>query len=149
GIGPADRAFADEFLERHGLRRQSYVCLCPATTWPNKHWWEGRWAELADALDQRSGLRPVFMGAQGDLPLLGRIQEKMSCVPVVAAGQSSLRGAAALLEQARAVVSVDTALMHIGVAVGTPVIGLCGPSYWPGFQDYERFRMIRKPLPCS
>jgi heptosyltransferase-1 len=47
------------------------------------------------------------------------------------------------------VVSVDTALMHIGVAVGTPVIGLCGPSYWPGFQDYERFRMIRKALPCS
>jgi len=149
GIGPADRAFADQFMEQHGLRRGSYVCLCPATTWPNKHWREERWAELADALDRRLGLRPVFMGARGDLPLLSRIQEKMSAVPVVAAGQSSLRGAAALLEQARAVVSVDTALMHIGVAVGTPVIGLCGPSYWPGFQDYEQFRMIRKPLPCS
>ena len=36
-----------------------------------------------------------------------------------------------------------------GAAVGTPVVGLCGPSYWPGFQDYERFRMIRKSLPCS
>jgi heptosyltransferase-1 len=89
------------------------------------------------------------MGAGGDLPLLKRIRAAMRTDPVVAAGETSLRGAAALLERAQAVVSVDTALMHIGVAVGTPVIGLCGASYWPGFQDYERFRMIRKSLPCS
>jgi heptosyltransferase-1 len=89
------------------------------------------------------------MGGRADLPMLDRIQKAMGGTAVIAAGETTLRGAAALLEGARAVVSVDTALMHLGVAVGTPVIGLCGPSYWPGFQDYERFHMIRKPLPCS
>jgi heptosyltransferase-1 len=148
-IGAEERAFAAAFLERHEVDAARFVCLCPATTWRNKHWREERWAQLADTLQRRLRLQPLFMGARGDLPLLGRIQAAMSTVPVVAAGQTSLRGAAALLERARTVVSVDTALMHLGVAVGVPVIGLCGPSYWPGFQDYERCRLIRKPLPCS
>jgi lipopolysaccharide heptosyltransferase I len=148
-IGAEERAFATAFLEQHDVDEARFVCLCPATTWRNKHWREERWAQLADTLQQRLGLQPLFMGARGDLPLLDRIQAAMTTAPVVAAGQTSLRGAAALLERSQGVVSVDTALMHLGVAVGAPVVGLCGPSYWPGFQDYERFRMIRKPLPCS
>jgi heptosyltransferase-1 len=148
-VEPDDRAFAVDFLARHEVGRCPYICLCPATTWPNKHWREERWAQLADTLRQRLDFIPIFMGGPADLPMLNRIQSAMRGTAVIAAGETSLRGAAALLEGAHAVVSVDTALMHLGVAVGTPVIGLCGPSYWPGFQDYEGFHMIRKPLPCS
>lgn len=148
-VGAAERDFAAGFLERMGVASHPYVCLCPATTWPNKHWIEERWAGLADRIQDRLRMTPIFMGARADLPMLDRIRSAMQNVPVIAAGETSLRGAAALLEGARAAVSVDTALMHLGVAVGTPVIGLCGPSYWPGFQDYEGYQMIRKPVPCS
>jgi heptosyltransferase-1 len=148
-IGPEDRAFAADFLARHEIARRPYVCLCPATTWANKHWIEERWAQLADSLRERMDMVPVFMGARPDLPMLERVRSTMTGEPVIAAGKTSLRGAAALLEGAQAVVSVDTALLHLGVAVGAPVIGICGPSYWPGFQDYESFTMIRKPVPCS
>jgi heptosyltransferase-1 len=148
-VKEADRAFAAEFLSRHGVRQSGYVCLCPATTWANKHWVEERWGQLADALREELGLTPLFMGSRADLPLLTRIREAMRGGSVTAAGETSLSGAAALLEGASAVVSVDTAMMHLGVAVGAPVIGLCGPSYWPGFQDYENYTMIRKHVPCS
>jgi heptosyltransferase I len=149
GIQEEQRRHAAAFLERHGLAAAPYVCLCPATTWTNKHWIEERWAQLADALGRRLELRPVFMGSRADLPLLDRVRRTMTTDPVIAAGQTTLREAAALMERARAAVTVDTALMHIGVAVGTPVVALCGASNWRGFQDYDRFRMIRKPLPCS
>lgn len=149
GLDAEQRHSAAAFLQQHDLADRPYVCLCPATTWTNKHWLEERWAQLADGLQRRLGLRPVFMGARGDLPLLTRIRAAMSTAPVIAAGETSLRSAAALLERARAAVSVDTALMHIGVAVGTPVVALCGASNWRGFQDYDRFHMIRKSLPCS
>ena len=111
--------------------------------------WRNAGLNWPTRLKERLGLAAVFMGARGDLPMLERIRVAMRTAPVIAAGETSLRGAAALLEDAAAVVSVDTALMHLGVAVGAPVIGLCGPSYWPGFQDYEGFRMIRKSVPCS
>ena len=41
--------------------------------------------------------------------------------------------------------------MHIRVAVGARMVALCGPSYWPGFQDYasDRVRIFRKPFECS
>lgn len=148
-VGTDARRFAAEFLADNGLTSSRYACLCPATTWRNKHWHEAGWAKLADTLQQRLRMRAVFMGGPGDLPLLARIQAGMATEPVIAAGRTSLRGAAALLERAQVAVSVDTALMHVGVAVGTPVVALCGPSYWPGFQDYERCRLIRKPVPCS
>src|SRR5207244_9990319 len=115
----------------------------------NKHWREERWAQLADALRERLCLCPVFMGARADLPMLERIRAAMHFPAVVAAGQTSLRQAAALMEGARAAVSVDTALMHIGIAVGTPVVALCGASYWPDFPDDEGLRMLGQALSCS
>jgi heptosyltransferase I len=148
-VSAEERESAGCFLEREGVGSRPYVCLCPATTWPNKHWIEERWARLADTVRERFDLVPVFMGAPADLPMLNRIQAAMRWAPVIAAGKTSLTGAAALLERAWAVVSVDTALMHLGVAVGTPVIGLCGPSYWPGFQDYEGYQLIRKRVHCT
>jgi heptosyltransferase-1 len=186
-ITDADREAGKRMLEEAGLAPgEPYVCLCPATTWANKHWSESGWARVAAGLGER-GITPVFLGARGDLPLIERILDARrsednvlgarcsvlgsdtdpacpvlsepstehrapSTVPaVVLAGKTSLKQAAALLEGARAAVAVDTGLMHIGVAVGARVVALCGPSYWPGFQDYasERVRLLRKPFDCS
>jgi heptosyltransferase I len=151
-----DRHAASRLLQSGGVGSR-FACLCPATTWRHKHWREEQWAALADRLARECDLHPVFMGAAGDRPMIDRIRGRMSASAFVAAGETTLKQAAALLERADLVVAVDTALMHIGVAVGTPVIGVCGPSYWPGFQDYEqdgdgraaRFRLVREPYPCS
>jgi heptosyltransferase I len=144
-----DARTAASILERCGGREGKVVCLCPATTWRHKHWREERWAPLADRLATELNLRPVFMGARADRPLIERIRAQMQVPSWSAAGETSLKHAAALLAQSELVIAVDTALMHIGVAVGTTTIGLCGPSYWPGFQDYDNFRMVRKPYACS
>jgi heptosyltransferase-1 len=141
------RARAECAYGARGAQRP-LVCLCPATTWRHKHWREEGWAVVADGL-VRDGAIPVFMGAAGDRPLLERIRAQMRAPAYLAAGETSLKEAAALLSLGRLSISVDTGLMHVAVAVGTPVVALCGPSYWPGFQDYERFHMIRKPFPCS
>jgi 3-deoxy-D-manno-octulosonic-acid transferase len=146
-IAEEDRRIADGLLEEAG--GTPLACLCPATTWRHKHWREEGWRELADRLTRELGLRCVFMGSRADLPLIDRIRNGLQMETTVAAGRTTLKQAAAILARSDLVVSVDTALMHIGVAVGARVIGLCGPSYWPGFQDYEGFRMIRKPYPCS
>lgn len=132
-------------------RRSPVVCLCPATTWRHKHWREERWARVGDAL-ARDGATPIFLGGGKDRPMLERISSSMRYPAYVAAGETTLKEAAALLARAGLAIAVDTSLMHIAVAVGTPTVALCGPSYWPGFQDYEddgRFSLLRKPYPCS
>jgi ADP-heptose:LPS heptosyltransferase len=149
-FSPEDEAAAERLAERARLVAGGtrLVCLCPATTWRHKHWQEEGWAEVADGL-AREGATPIFMGAGADRPLLERIQGRMRSSAYLAAGETSLKEAAALLSLADLAITVDTGLMHIAVAVGAPVVAVCGPSYWPGFQDYERFSMVRKPFPCS
>ena len=44
------------------------------------------------------------------------------------AGTCSLAQTAALIQRADAVVSVNTGIMHMAAALGTPVVGLDGPT---------------------
>jgi heptosyltransferase-1 len=165
-FGPDHEDAAERLLEKAvpGTAGAAHrlVCLVPATTWRHKHWIEARWAEVADGL-AREGHAPLFLGGPGDRALIGRIQARMRQPSASLAGETSLKEAAALLQQADLAITVDTGLMHIAVAVGTPVVALCGPSYWPGFEDYAgassrpgqslsagtRFQLLRKPYPCS
>lgn len=128
---------------------EPYACLVPATTWPQKHWFEEQWSELAGGLWRSLRLRPVLMGSKADTPSIERIAAGAGAPCVISAGKTSLKEAAAILAGAAVTVSVDTALMHASAAVGTPTIALCGASNWTGFQDYERFKVLREPLPCS
>ena len=45
-----------------------------------------------------------------------------------AAGALSLRGSAALIRRARALVTNDSAPLHLATAVGTPVVAIFGPT---------------------
>jgi heptosyltransferase-1 len=145
-----DRAAAAAILEEAGLGAdEPYACLVPATTWWHKHWLDARWAILADRLREEEGLKPVFMGAAADTARIGAIMGGMDGPAASLCARTSLLQAAAVLARARLVVAVDTGLLHIAAAVGAPLVGLCGASYWPGFQDYENLRLIHEPFPCS
>jgi heptosyltransferase I len=149
-VSDEERAAARETLRQAGLEPGTpYACLVPATTWPQKHWFEERWGALAARTRDALGLAPVVMGGPEDLPMAERIRAAAGGNCAAVAGKTSLKTAAAVLEGARLTVTVDTALMHASVAAGTPTVGLCGASWWPGFQDYERFALVREPLPCS
>jgi len=149
-VNDVERAAARRVLSEAGVPPgQPYVCFVPATTWTQKHWLEESWSRLAGRLAAQVGLTPVIMGGPADAPLAERIRRHAPVECVVAAGKTSLKEAAALLEGARLAVAVDTALMHIAVAVGTPTVALCGASWWPGFADYPGFALLREPMACS
>lgn len=128
---------------------ERYACLVPSTTWPQKHWFEAQWAELAGLLRRQLGVTPVLLGGPADAPMAARIAEQSPGGCLVTAGRTSLPAAAALLEGARLTVAVDTGLMHASIAVGTPTVAICGASWWYGFRDYERFALVREELECS
>src|SRR5206468_9005759 len=123
-------------------------CLAPATTWAHKHWLDARWAIVADRLREEFGLQPAFLGGPADGARVGRIRAAMRGSALDLTGRTTLREAAAILASARVALAVDTGLLHIGAAVGAPLVGVCGASYWPGFQDYDDFRLVRAPFPC-
>lgn len=125
------------------------AALCPATTWPQKHWNEYGWATLADTLSHRYGMLPVFMGSGADIKMIKRIQSKMKSASASVAGKTSINQAAALIKKSKLVAAVDTGLLHISVGLGRPTIGLFGPTKWDHLAVKPVFRAISKECPHS
>jgi heptosyltransferase-1 len=143
-----DLAFAGEFISQKAESGNRIVALCPATTWPHKHWREQGWAELADALISDYGATPIFLGSPADGKLVGRIQDMMKCKAVSAVGKTTLNQAAALIKSSDTVISVDTGLLHISLALDRPTVGIFGPTRWQHFSKKDNFAVAAKELAC-
>lgn len=133
GVGPDDR----------------FAALCPATTRQNKHWTEDGWGRLAEMLWSRLGLRAVFLGSKDDKPLVERIMAASSAPTVSVAGMTSLKLSTAVLARSSVVIAVDTGLLHAGVALGKPTVGVFGPTN--AFRNHigrPNFGLVRYEVDC-
>lgn len=131
--------------------QQPLVALHPggSPAWPTKRWLPDRWAKLCDALGA-SNVRVVLTGSAAELPLGRRIAALTRAKPILAMGQTTLVQLACLLRRCQALVTSDSAPLHVAAAVGTPVTALFGPTdprrHSPPAQQLT---VLRKDLPCS
>ena len=88
-----------------------------------KEWPEKKWIELAARL---KGFEIVLTGAPADRLRCEAIQAQ--CGGQVLAGKLSLRETAEMLAGCRAVLSVDTGIMHLAATMGCPTVALHGPT---------------------
>lgn len=125
------------------------VLLHPGARWKTKLWEEEKWAALGDLLSQANGAQVIFTGSRDDFSLTKRIIERMKFPGINTAGRWSLKELAFLQKQANVVVIPDTGPMHLGVAIGTPVVALFGPTD-PGLTGPygDIHRIILKDVEC-
>jgi lipopolysaccharide heptosyltransferase I len=117
-------ARVDRALAADGLT--DFVVLNPGGGWASKLWPAERFGELAADLHER-GLQSVVTWGPGEERLADRV--------VVASGGAAMRSFPTTLldyvelaRRARLVVAADTGTLHLACAVGTPVVGLFGPT---------------------
>ena len=121
GLVPTDHAAADSWLASHGVG-PDFVALAPGSMWGTKRW--PYYADLAARLDRMS----VIVGSEDDAALGDTIVSQSGGKAVNAAGALNLRGSAALIQRASALVTNDSAPLHLATAVGTPIVALFGPT---------------------
>lgn len=106
-----------------------YIVINPGAAWPNKRWPPERFAALAATLHQHTGLRSLVTWGPSEKELattiVGASEGAASLAPA-----TSVSDLAVLMRQAALVVSGDTGPLHIAAAMGTPLVGLYGPT-WP------------------
>jgi lipopolysaccharide heptosyltransferase I len=104
-----------------------YAVLNPGAAWPNKRWPADRFSLVAEALWKAHGLRSIALWGPGEEPLA---REVAAGAPeaVMAAPPTTIRDLVALFRGAAVLVSGDTGPTHIASAVGTPVVGIYGPT---------------------
>jgi ADP-heptose:LPS heptosyltransferase len=116
-----------------------YVAIATGATWPTKQWPAKRWLALAGLIEE-AGFAVVELGRDHD-----PVGSGLSLV-----NQTSVRDVAKVLRKCRLLVSGDCGLMHLAVAVETPVVALFGPtdpSILMG--DEPKLRIITNERDCQ
>ena len=106
--------------------RQPYLVFLHGTTWPTKHWPDDYWVSLASMA--------AAAGLQVKIPWGNDIEQRRAQHIAAAADaievlpRMQLGELAAVIATASAVVGVDTGLVHLAAALGTPCITLYGST---------------------
>jgi heptosyltransferase-2 len=120
-LGAEDEAAAGRWLAEQGVPAE-FTAMAPGSIWGTKRW--PYYPELAASVEGPI----VVIGGPEDAELGRRIVAAAPGRAWSAAGALSLRGSAALIRRARALVTNDSAPLHLASAVGTPVVALYGPT---------------------
>lgn len=147
-LTPEEEAFAEAFLARHGIAEARLVGLHPGAGDPQKLWPAERWAQVADRLAEVLDAQVLITGSPAERERTEAVARQMRSRPCIAAGETSLGQAAALLRRCRLVVGADTGPMHLAVALGVPTVHLYGPFEPQLFGPWgppERHRIVRAP----
>jgi ADP-heptose:LPS heptosyltransferase len=104
-----------------------YALLNPGAGWPNKRWPPDRFAALAAWLRERRALRSLVLWGPPERALAEAIAASSGGAAEMAP-PTSIRDVLTLARGARIMVSGDTGPLHLGAAMGTPLVGLYGPT---------------------
>ena len=131
---PARRSFRSKHVDSDAARDARaqtggrYALLNPGAAWPNKRWPPARLAALATraARAARPDVgRVVGTGRRG--AGAARSSRRASGAAILSP-QTTIADLVALARRRRVMVSGDTGPTHIAAAVGTPIVGIYGPT---------------------
>ena len=104
-----------------------YAVLNPGAGWPNKRWPAERFAAIARELQRRHGLLSLVTWGPAERALADEIVASSDGAARLSP-PTSVGELAAVMRGAALVVAGDTGPLHMAAALGTPCVGLYGPT---------------------
>jgi ADP-heptose:LPS heptosyltransferase len=134
GVGPEEPLIAVAPVDRLRLR-----------SWPLE-----RFANTAHRLTQMGVGKVLLLGTSGQRDILKPFAETIPTGLIDLVGRTTVRELAVVLRRARLLLANDSAPLHLAAAMGTPVVGLFGPTNVVRARPYgESHRAMRVELSCS
>lgn len=152
GVRAEERATARKALfsqkeETENTDTRSYVVLAPGGSSPLRRWpWE-RFAELADRLAERTGMKIILCGNRDDGEMLEKIAATMAKRPTIET-DLPIQSVAGLIKRAKLVVGNESGLLHIAASVGTPSVVILGGGHFSRYFPYGSARIVNHKLDC-
>ena len=126
-VDAAAEIWADEFLERTLPKelRRCFAFFAPTAGWGAKQWPRDRYGAAAIALAEAGYATLVNAYRPDDPTALELVSKSLGCAVVA---PSTMAQMIALERRATLVIAGDTGPLHLAMALGTPVVGLYGPT---------------------
>jgi ADP-heptose:LPS heptosyltransferase len=132
------------WLRTTGADRKLRVAVNTGGGWYTKRWGLDHFASLADTMIERFDAAVILTWGPGQYADVEEVKARMKHAPLIPP-ETTLPQLAALLKACTLVVSNDSGPMHLATAVGTPVLGIYGPTnpmlqgpYGPGHCTVRR-----------
>lgn len=117
---------ADRWLRAHRQRpERRLIAVCPGVSYPANQWPAERFIDLVRRIEALGQFEVALCGGAMDRDLCARIAGACPGT-LVAAGELSIYGTAALFQRAAVVVGLDTGTTHLAAACGAPYVALYG-----------------------
>jgi lipopolysaccharide heptosyltransferase II len=105
-----------------------YIVFHPGGNWDLKRWPLDGFKAVAEFLRLR-GIRVAVCGSESEEPLARALEDASISKHVISfCGKTTLRSLAAMIQESAAILSNDSGPIHIAASVGTPIIGIFGPT---------------------
>jgi len=147
-----DDKYVESFLKNEGILNEDLkigIYLGPFLRACTRRWPLDKASELCDRLIEE-GFKLIIVGAKNELPFIHIFLKRMTHHPIVAAGKTTLKQLAALIEKLDLFISPDAGPLHIASAMQTPTIALFGPGDPKVYGPLgEQNKILYKGLLCS
>lgn len=105
------------------------VVMAPGARHFTKRWPEDYFSELIKQVFLKTGRRTILVGGKDDLPTIKKIiQQLPEGIAVSTAGHFSVLETAAIIKNKWLMISNDSGLMHLGIALEIPLIAIFGST---------------------
>ena len=154
GVWPGEEARhrVKRLLEREGIAEgEKLIAINPGSgaRWPSKRWPLDRFIALTKLICRNTDYKPVFIGGRDTKEWMQGALDPCRERIVDLIGKTSLPELAALLECCDGLVSGDSGPLHIGMAAGTWVVALFGPTDPLKHLPKGRISVLYKSPECS
>ncbi len=146
----AEREKARQWLDERREAGRSFVAVCPGANQSAKFWPLERFEEIGRRLLAQGDLEPLVIGGPVEREMGDRLLAAWGR-GINAAGEFSVMGSAALLNECRFLVGLDTGTTHLAAALGIPCVALYADRDPPGQWEPlgEGHILLRHPVPCA
>lgn len=149
-LSEVERLSAAGILERGNVSDDGFVALSPRAVAESRRWGLDKYSELARKIVNELKLSVALVGSADDKEDGDALQERVGTGVINLCGATKVRGAAAILERARAFVGNDSGLGHLAALVNIPLVILSGaddPAVTSPVSDTKKI-IIQSQLEC-
>ncbi len=152
-LTPEERQFAQDFMRAWGVTENTpIVAIHPGGEGfrGKKRWRADGFASVGTALSRGCGARILLLGGDTDRDIAHWVAERIGLAAINGTGATTLKESAALVERCHLFIGNDSSPLHMAAAVGTPVVGIYGPSNPANFYPFGvRHNIVRARRPCA
>lgn len=127
-----------QILLKHGVSKgDRIISVAPGSHWGTKRWLPERFAGVINKLDE-DGFKIILIGSREDRVITEDIKRRSKRELVDLCGETSILESAAIISISEALLSNDSAAVHLATLTCTPVAVIYGPTLPSfGFTPYK------------